>query len=630
MKRHANTPRYITNLKEEKNLMKNKNNLLKFTNIVLFITMIAIILVSGTYAKYTSTASGTSATVVANWSFNVNDKNIAEETFEFNLFDTANIKDSDGSAEEDVAEGLIAPGTSGSFEFALENTSDVTAKYEIKLETENTHNIPIEFSFDGNSWTKDLSDLVATEAIGIGLSDNVTVQWRWIFDGDDTTLGTTAATATQNEDIPSITVTAKIIATQVNYIYTEKLEQQYELAYYSNASQALTVINNSSYDDESLTTTKEESSAAVYMDENNIPNLVILKNSVLDEALEPSSNMILDLAGQILTFNNENAINVTSGDVIINGTVDGSKISLTNGNQKTTLAKVNNGSLTLNGGTYKTTANSAGSETAPNASVIVESSGTLTVDKADIIAEDVGSGTAVGVLVEAGGSAVVSNSIIEVSAFDSLGNDGIRNYGTITLTNTNVAGYGNYTANAAGTNYATNSRGINNEGTMTLKNCNVYGAHSGIRSPGTLYIDGGTYEGYGHGGFYFAGGSTTSYVKNATVRYCDMKVGYADSVAGTNSAGFYIGGGNEIIVYMDNCELYGPKYPAVIRSSGKEANNALYISNSEANTGDSIYIRNDGSTNKVYVGVGNNFTADDGAQNAIDTEVDYSTEFPEY
>lgn len=217
MKGHKSTSRY-TNLKEEKNLMKNKKNLLKFTNIVLFLTMIAIILVSGTYAKYTSTASGTSATVVANWSFNVNDKNIAKETFEFNLFDTANIKDSDGSEEEDVAEGLIAPGTSGAFEFALQNTSDVTAEYEIELSVDNT-DIPLEFSFTGedDSWITNLTDLVAKDTMAIGSTKNVTMQWRWPF-GDNTVTDTTLGGKT-------VKVTAQITATQVDnsdVTYVEK------------------------------------------------------------------------------------------------------------------------------------------------------------------------------------------------------------------------------------------------------------------------------------------------------------------------------------------------------------------------------------------------------------------------
>ena len=403
-----------------------------------------------------------------------------------------------------------------------------------------------------------------------------------------------------------------------------------DLNYYSDAITAINVINNSDYEENEQMTTKDEASVGLYIDENDIPNLVILKDTTLDTTLEPSSDMILNLGGKTLTFNNENSIKVTSCDITIDGSINGSKMIISNEDKKTTLAQVNNGSLTLNGGIYETTSKNVGTETEPNASILVGDNGNLTVNNANIAAEDIGDGTVVGILVEAGGSAVVSNSDIEASAFNSLGNDGIRNKGTMTLNNTNVSGYANYTANAAGTAYATNSRGINNEGIMTLKNCNVYGAHSGIRSPGTLYIDGGIYEGYGHGGIYFAGGNTTSYVKNATIRFTDMKVGYADSVAGTNSAGFYIGGANQIIVYMDNCELYGPRYPAVLRSSGGESNNALYISNSDVNTGEGIYLRNDGSTNKIYIGIGNNFNAEDDAQGAEETDVDYSTLFPNY
>lgn len=199
-----------------------KNNLLKFTNIVLLITMIAIILVAGTYAKYTSSASGTDATVVANWSFEVNGQDITilgdEETITFGLFST--IYDSDGkTAETDVATGadknLIAPGTSGSFEFKVQNTSDVTAQYAIDFTVTNANNIPIEYSTDGTTWTKELADIVASNdtilAIGSG-EKAITVQWRWAFSGDDT-FDTNLATL---ETAPTITVEASITATQLN------------------------------------------------------------------------------------------------------------------------------------------------------------------------------------------------------------------------------------------------------------------------------------------------------------------------------------------------------------------------------------------------------------------------------
>ena len=244
MKKHTNMSQN-TKLKEEKNLMKNKSNLLKFTNVVLLITMIAIILVAGTFAKYTSTASGTSATVVANWSFNVNDKNItAENTFEFNLFDTANIKDSDGSAETDVAAGLIAPGTSGAFEFALENTSDVTAQYEIDFNVINENKIPIEYTTDGINWSKELTGIVAKSdtilPIGSG-EKTITVQWRWNF-GENDTVDTKLAII---ENAPTITVQATITATQINYIYQEHLAQIYELSYYGNLTDAIAEVSKS-------------------------------------------------------------------------------------------------------------------------------------------------------------------------------------------------------------------------------------------------------------------------------------------------------------------------------------------------------------------------------------------------
>ena len=58
---------------------------------------------------------------------------------------------------------------------------------------------------------------------------------------------------------------------------------------------------------------------------------------------------------------------------------------------------------------------------------------------------------------------------------------------------------------------------------------------------------------------------------------------YADSVAGTNGAGMYIGGRcSNMNVYMDQCDLYGTLYSIVLRNSSSEKNNQLYISRSTA------------------------------------------------
>lgn len=180
---------------------------------ILLITIIAMIFVSSTYAKYSSSAKGTATATVAKWSFNVNDTDIAtNETVTFNLFDT--VLDTDGTAETSVADGMIAPGTQGSFTLELENTSEVKAQYGIDYAITNASNVPIQYSVDGgNTWTSDLADVVASDATILeagAAATPITIQWQWAFDGDDAT-----DTALGKADTaPSVTVEATISASQ--------------------------------------------------------------------------------------------------------------------------------------------------------------------------------------------------------------------------------------------------------------------------------------------------------------------------------------------------------------------------------------------------------------------------------
>ena len=199
--------------------MKSKNRLSKAIAFLVLLTVIAMIFVANTYSKYATNASGSDSVVVAKWSFLVNDEEIAvkgdAKTIDFNLFDT--IYDSDGEDEEDVADGVIAPGTSGSFEFALQNTSEVTAQYAIKLDVDNTK-IPLEFSFDGEEWKNNLTNLMVQDVLEIGASKNVKVMWRWAFGID------TATDISLSEQ--EVNVSANITATQFGdgdyVVYTEK------------------------------------------------------------------------------------------------------------------------------------------------------------------------------------------------------------------------------------------------------------------------------------------------------------------------------------------------------------------------------------------------------------------------
>lgn len=206
----------------ERQERKNKRKLF----LVAFLgIMLCISLVSGIYAKYVSEISGTDTVGIAKWKWTVNGDNLAtllagtgDNKLTINLFDT--IYDSNGTDKEtDVADGMIAPGTTGKFQIALANLSDVNAKYSIDMESESTLDPApkIEYSVNGGDWSTTLGDISATN-IAMGGTATVTVDWRWVYydtddqDEADTAVGFAAATATT----PQITVTAKLKLVQVD------------------------------------------------------------------------------------------------------------------------------------------------------------------------------------------------------------------------------------------------------------------------------------------------------------------------------------------------------------------------------------------------------------------------------
>lgn len=205
--------------------MKKNNKLGKFAVFVLLITIIAVILVANTYAKYITSKDLEAVATVAKWSIKLGGKDITQnEAVTFDLFTT--VKDTDGSDETDVSANRIAPGTQGSFDVELENASEVTAKYTVTFESQNTSNIPVEFSVDGGKiWKTDIKELTLTDVLEAGAKTSTTespkISWRWVLErgtedsektinnGFDTDLGIV-------ETAPTVTVTAHLVAEQVN------------------------------------------------------------------------------------------------------------------------------------------------------------------------------------------------------------------------------------------------------------------------------------------------------------------------------------------------------------------------------------------------------------------------------
>ena len=191
---------------------------------VLAVTMMfTMCLVGGTFAKYTSSATGNDNANVAKWSFKVGETDIAtRDTFTFDLFQT--ITDSDlTSAETDIAPAdgsIIAPGTSGKFSIAIQNLSEVNATYAIDYTVTNTGNIPVQFSVDGGAhWTNDLADVAASDSTKLAANSGtttITVQWRWRFEADNVTEGDNADTTLGKDGTATLEVSAKVTATQVD------------------------------------------------------------------------------------------------------------------------------------------------------------------------------------------------------------------------------------------------------------------------------------------------------------------------------------------------------------------------------------------------------------------------------
>ena len=175
--------------------------------------------VGGTFAKYSSTATGDDSAVVAAWSFSFGTDDITEvnDVASFDLFNT--IKSTNGSNEENTRTGYIAPGTQGSFVIGISNDSDVTADYTVSFTDSATPDIAIEFSPNGTSgWTSDISTFNVTDGqIGWGEADeSIEIFWRWVYHVDDAGDIADTADGVDAQTEVSYTVNVSFSATQVD------------------------------------------------------------------------------------------------------------------------------------------------------------------------------------------------------------------------------------------------------------------------------------------------------------------------------------------------------------------------------------------------------------------------------
>ena len=209
-----------------------KNRMMRLASVLLIMTLLSTSVISGTFAKYVSSATGSDTARVAKWHIEVEDNKLGVEnaTITFDLFKTIN-DTGNTAAESDVKTGeIIAPGTAGSFELNIKNLSEVNAKYSVALTESNDNAVPLQYSVDGNTWNDSIAELTMTEltdkaiAMETGTASH-TVYWRWVFEGTtegahagqtdayDTALGVYAR---ENTGYPVVTIQATITVTQID------------------------------------------------------------------------------------------------------------------------------------------------------------------------------------------------------------------------------------------------------------------------------------------------------------------------------------------------------------------------------------------------------------------------------
>lgn len=176
--------------------MKKRSRIVSLGVLALTLTMMSTCLMGSTMARYVTEVTGSATATVAAWSFKADSKDSVGETFtKINLGDTTHREAYD---PKDIAGGVIAPGTKGSFDIVIDGAgSGVGIDYAVKIAAGKDVILPDDLVFSTEAITTDkpgekLADFSIPESTidYSNTSDNmkktITVNWEWAFGEDDT------------------------------------------------------------------------------------------------------------------------------------------------------------------------------------------------------------------------------------------------------------------------------------------------------------------------------------------------------------------------------------------------------------------------------------------------------------
>ena len=175
--------------------MKKRSRIVSLGVLALTLTMMSTCLMGSTMARYVTEVTGSAKAAVAAWSFKADSKDSVGETFtEIYLGDTTHREAYD---LKDIAEGVIAPGTKGSFDIVIDGAgSGVGIDYAVKIAAGKDVILPDDLVFSTEAITADkpgskLDDFSPSGTIDYAagadsMKKTITVNWEWAFGEDDT------------------------------------------------------------------------------------------------------------------------------------------------------------------------------------------------------------------------------------------------------------------------------------------------------------------------------------------------------------------------------------------------------------------------------------------------------------
>ncbi len=169
--------------------MKRKSQASRLGVLALALTLVTTCLTGGTMAKYVTEVTGNAKATVAAWSFNAD--GIGTKDTPIDLGSTTNRT---SYSADDIMEGVIAPGTSGSFNIIIDGSgSEVGVDYKLNIAAADKTTLPDDLTFTTNdsgrdapySLGSDITNTIKYAADSNSMKKTITVKWTWAFGEND-------------------------------------------------------------------------------------------------------------------------------------------------------------------------------------------------------------------------------------------------------------------------------------------------------------------------------------------------------------------------------------------------------------------------------------------------------------